>query len=166
MTFLRTFACRNDGAAAAEMALLLPILLALMFGGFEAGHYFYTEQKVIQAVREGARYAGRRPFADYPCGGTTSAAAVTDIVKVTRTGTLDPADTTPRISNWDASLITVSHACDAGFAGQGIYKTNAVGAPVVTVSAAADYPSLFGTLGFIDGTFQVRSSSQAVVNGI
>ena len=160
----RAFVRRKDGAAAAEMALMLPLLLALMFGGFEAGHYFYTEQKIVQAVREGARYAGRRPFADFPCGGATAAGAVTAIRNVTRTGTV--SGTTPRIVNWNANDITVSHTCNAGYGGVGIYKANTAGAPVVTVTAAANYPSLFGAFGFIDNTFQVRSSSQAVVNGI
>lgn len=146
------------------MALMLPVLVALMFGGFEAGHFFYTEQKIVQAVREGARYAGRRPFADFPCGGATSAGAVSAIRNVTRTGTL--SGTTPRIRNWDETLITVSHSCNASYAGVGIYKGNAAGAPVVTVTATAGYPSLFGMLGFFDGTMQVRSSAQAVVNGI
>ena len=164
MTKLRAFTLRNDGAAAAEMALMLPLLMLLMFGGFEAAHYFYTEQKVIQAVREGARYAGRRPFADFPCGGAASAGAVTAVKSVTRTSHLHGQPT--RISNWDNTLITVTHTCNASFANAGIFKGNPNGAPVVTVSAAADYPSLFGTLGLIDGTYQVRSSAQAVVNGI
>ncbi|MXO52153.1 pilus assembly protein TadE [Erythrobacter gaetbuli] len=164
MKALRIFAIRDDGAAAAEMALMLPLLLVMLFGGFEAGHYFYTEQKIVQAVREGARYAGRRPFADFPCSGAASAAAVSAVKTVTRTGTLN--GTTPRISNWDANLITVTHTCDASYASQGIFKGNAGGAPVVTVTAAATYPSLFGALGLIDGTYQVRSSAQAVVNGI
>ena len=145
---------------------MLPLLLALMFGGFEAGHYFYTEQKIVQAVREGARYAGRRPFTEYPCGGPTDQAAIDAVTKVTRTGTLKATDTTPRIPNWDAGLISVSHTCNVTYAGSGIYKANAVGAPVVTVTASAEYPSLFNALGFIDGTRRVRSSAQAVVNGI
>ena len=164
MTTLHAFARRRDGAAAAEMALMLPLLVLLMFGGFEAGHFFYTEQNIVQAVREGARYAGRRPFADYPCGSATAAGAVTAVKNVTRTGTV--SGTTPRIKNWDASLITVSHSCNASYAGVGIYKANTSGAPVVTVTAAATYPSLFGSLGLIDSSFQVQSRAQAVVNGI
>lgn len=164
MRSLHAFACRKDGAAAAEMALILPLLLVLLFGGFEAGHFLYTEQKIVQAVREGARYAGRRPFVDYPCGGPTAAGAITDIRSVTRTGTV--GGTRPRIGNWDESLIQVSHTCNAGYGGVGIYKANTAGAPVVTVSATASYPSLFGALGIIDDTSVVRSSAQAVVNGI
>ena len=97
-------------------------------------------------------------------GRATAAGAVTAIRNVTRTGTV--GGTTPRIVNWNATAITVSHPCNAGYGGVGIYTANTAGAPVVTVTAAANYPSLFGALGFIDNSFQVRSSSQAVVNGI
>lgn len=164
MTGWRTFCNRQEGAAASEMALMLPLLLAMMFVGFEAGHYFYTEQKVIQAVREGARYAGRRPFADFPCGGAASATAISDIKNVTRTGVLSGG--APRISNWDVNLISVSYTCNAGYATSGIFKGNSGGAPIVTVSAAAGYPSLFESLGLIDSSTQVFASAQAVVNGI
>ena len=164
MTHLRALVRDTRGAAAAEMALVLPLLLVLMFGGFEAGHYFYTEQKVIKAVREGARYAGRRPFSDYPCGGSINDAAVTAIKTITRFGTL--TGTTPRIPNWADSDITVSYTCNASYATQGIFKGNAGGAPVVTVTATATYPTLFSSLGVFANGIQVRSSAQAVVSGI
>ena len=164
MTTLRALIKQTEGAAAAEMALMLPLLIALLFGGFEAGHYLYNEQKIVQAVREGARYAGRRPFADFPCGGSINAAAETAIKTVTRTGTL--TGTTPRIRNWLASDITVTYTCNAGYATQGIFKGNIGGAPIVTVSATATYPTLFSSLGVFANGIRVRSSSQAVVNGI
>ena len=38
-------------AVTPPLTLMLPLLVLLMFGGFEAGHFFYTEQKIVQAVR-------------------------------------------------------------------------------------------------------------------
>ena len=38
--FLSRLASSNDAAAAAEMALVTPILIVLMFGSFEVGNYF------------------------------------------------------------------------------------------------------------------------------
>ena len=38
----RNFLCSVRGAAAAEMALILPLLFILLFGGFEAGHYVWS----------------------------------------------------------------------------------------------------------------------------
>lgn len=152
---------RNQtGAAGAEMALVLPLLLAIMFGGFEAGHYFYTEQKIIKAVRDGARYAGRLPFSEFTCSTANRAA---DIQEVTRTGLLSGG--TPLISGWANDDITVTVTCDAT-ATDGIFTALTGGARIVTVSATADYPSLFEALGFIDSDASVNASAQAVVMGI
>ena len=163
MTGPAAFRRDERGAAAAEMALMIPLLLILMFVGFEAGHYFYTEHKIIKAVREGARYGGRLSFSNYPCGGTLNATAATQIRQVTRTGTV--TGTTPRIPNWDSNLIEVSFTCDAGF-NEGIYRDSVGGAPIVTVNATAGYPSLFEALGLIDSSAIVAARSQAVVSGI
>ena len=53
------------GAAAAEMALVTPLLMIIMFGAMELGKYFLDEHVVAKAVRDGARYAARRSFTDY-----------------------------------------------------------------------------------------------------
>lgn len=164
MTRVVFFLRDSRGAAAAEMAMMLPLLLALMFGAFEAGHYFYTEQKIIKAVREGARFAGRQPFASFPCGGAANAAAVANIRQVTRTGTI--TGTVSRVPNLALDDITVTHRCDTSYDGQGIFKGTSGGAPIVRVVARADYASLFNTLGFIDSTSSVFASSEAAVNGI
>lgn len=159
-----TFFPDTRGAAAAEMAMVLPFLVALMFGAFEAGHYFYTEQKVIKAVREGARYAGRLPFSSFPCGGSADATAVANIQQVTRTGTID--GTVARVPNMELDDVTVSYRCDGTYDGLGIFKGTSGGAPIVRVQARADYASLFDTLGFIDSASSVYASAEASVNGI
>lgn len=53
---------RRPGAAVLDMALVLPILLALAFGTVEFGYYFYVKHNVQAAAREGAR-AGIVPSA-------------------------------------------------------------------------------------------------------
>jgi hypothetical protein len=67
-------ACTSTGvaAAAAEMALVMPLLLTILFSLVEAGNYFYTEHVLVKAVRDGARYAGRQDFSFF------SAARVAD----------------------------------------------------------------------------------------
>lgn len=164
MSGLTAFLRDTRGAAAAEMAMLIPFLLVLMYGAFEAGHYFYTEQKVIKAVREGARFAGRLPFSNFPCGGTANATAVGQVQNVTRTGTI--TGTVARVPNLANTDVTVTHRCDATWVNQGIYKGTTGGAPIVRVQARATYASLFNTLGFIDSTSNVYASSEATVNGI
>ena len=161
----RRFFTDETGAAAAEMALMLPLLMILMFGGFEAGHFFYNEHKIVKAVRDGARFAGRLPFSAYDCGaGTTSQAAM--IQNVTRTGVSDTA-AKPLISGWtDNADVNVTVTCNTNTTTQGIYAGKTDGAPVVTVAAVAPYPSLFGALGLLDADINVRASAQAVVNGL
>ena len=59
----------SRGVAAAEMALVTPLLAMIMFGAVELGKYFWDEHLVVKAVRDGARFASRQNFATMPCGG-------------------------------------------------------------------------------------------------
>lgn len=161
----------NKGAAAAEMALILPFLMVLMFGSFELGHYFWSEHKVVKAVRDGARFAGRQPFVKYPCSNSTlvdtalsDTALETQINNITRTGTLDGSGT-PKVFGWDATEVTVTFSCPATAVTTGIYKA-LPNAPRVKVAATVPYPSLFGMLGFNTAGLSVVAQSQASVTGI
>jgi Flp pilus assembly protein TadG len=51
----RRRAGREDGAAAVEMALILPVLLIVVFGIIEFGFAFNAQIALTQAVREGVR---------------------------------------------------------------------------------------------------------------
>src|SRR3546814_6135051 len=78
----RSLARDRSGAAAAEMALVSPMLIILMFGSFELGNYFLDEHVVLKAVRDGARYAARQNFTTMPCSGTPTAdAAIKNLVR-------------------------------------------------------------------------------------
>ena len=160
---LARFARNEGGTAASEMALMLPLMLTVIFATFEAGHYLYTEQKIIEAVRQGARYAGRLPFGSYTCPSTINGTALASVKTVTLTGKV--AGTTPLIKDWTANDITVTVACNAGTT-TGVFKGNTGGAPIVTVAATADYTSLFSQLVTGSSVTQVRASAQSVVNGI
>ena len=160
MNGIIAFVRDTRGAAAAEMVLMIPLLLVLMFGGFEAGHYFYNEHQVVKAVREGARYAGRLPFTTYDCD-SGSIAMQTQIQEVTRTG--QPSGGTARITGFTNDDITVQLTCDASFNG-GLY--NKLGtAPTVEVEATVAYPSLLGELGLFDDGLNVRAAAHAAVMG-
>lgn len=52
---LRTLARGERGAAIVEMALVLPLLLALLMGVLVYGHYFMLAHSVQQAANDGAR---------------------------------------------------------------------------------------------------------------
>ena len=71
MTMRRRFHLGSDtsGAAAAEMALILPLVLTMMFATFEGAWYLVCEHRVIKGVRDAARYAARLDRAQFTCPG-------------------------------------------------------------------------------------------------
>jgi Flp pilus assembly protein TadG len=65
------------GAAAVEFALVLPLLLALLFGIMEFGLVFKDQLAVLQAAREGSRIAAvGRPVAEIQARITTTASTL------------------------------------------------------------------------------------------
>jgi Flp pilus assembly protein TadG len=153
----------TKGAAAAEMALVTPLLMLVLFGAFEAGNFFFSQHIVSNAVRDGARFAGRKPFADYAdsnCAPATS--VVNDTTNVTRTGRISGG--TPRIAELTAATVSVTAVCSTGTT-TGIYRNEVGGAPVVTVRATVPYNSLFGILGFDTTNLNMQADAQATVMG-
>jgi Flp pilus assembly protein TadG len=164
IALLRGLARDESGAAAAELAFVTPFVLALMFGAVEIGNYFFQEHAVVTAVRDGARYAARQPFADY-AGCTPSTTLITNTQNVTRTGQVASGGT-PRLSYWtNAATITVTASCVNGTY-QGVYLNNSGSAPRVTVRAVIPYQSVLGTLGLANPTLEIRATQQAAVTGI
>ena len=153
----------KSGVAAAEMALVTPMLVFLMFGTFELGRYFLDSHVVAKGVRDGARFAGRQPFTEMPCGGP--ATDETDIKDLVRTGTT--TDGAPaRLPYWsNPATITVTITCDstAAYTASGIYTNATGGARRVTVTAQVPYVTLFG---FPFGAVNVHGRSDAAVMGI
>ena len=49
----------QEGAAAVEFAIILPLLIFFILGGMDIGHMFYIEHRVTTASREGARYGAK-----------------------------------------------------------------------------------------------------------
>jgi Flp pilus assembly protein TadG len=164
----------QKGAAGVEMALMIPLLVTIMFGSFEMGHFFWSEHKVVKAVRDGARFAARQPFAKFSCAntnilvgdgsGNTDAAFVTQVGNLTRTGNIAGSGS-PKVPGWVNTHITVSVSCPATPVTTGIYKGQA-NAPRVTVNARVPYPSLFGILGFNAVNINLNAQSQSAVMGI
>ena len=180
------------GNAAAEMALMLPLLTVILFGGIEMGHFFWTEHRVLMAVRDGARFAGRHAFNDFDCSSSTvNSGLVADTQELTRTGNLSGGS--PVVRSWtNNSSVSVTLDCLASqsYSGTGIYT--AVATPVidpntglpevdpdtnqvvtegpamrVTVSASVNYPALFGGFGFLDflNGYKLKASAESPVMG-
>lgn len=168
------------GTAAAEMAMTLPFVLVLIAGAFEMGHYFYSEHRLVEGVRDAARYAGRHAqnAFDASCGTTLASdnAIVTDAELIASKGSLDATDD-DRLWGWgqDAADFSISVTCamtaddgDASTADQamsGIYRDSSVGAPLLTVTASIPHPTVFGYFGVPMG-LTLNATSQSAVMGI
>lgn len=162
----RAFLADRSGAAGVEMALVTPMLLAIMFGGFEVGHYFWSEHKAIEGVRAGVRYAERLPMSTMcPSSGTVSSATLDNIKQVARTGKL-AADAAPLVPGWTSGQVSVTVRCGT-YLSTGIYTTlGGQGATVTVASNGLVYPSLFKALGFITTQFKLNAWSSGAVIGI
>lgn len=171
LALLNRFALSTTASASVEFALILPVLIVLLFGGAEAGHFVWTQHKLVEAVRDGARYASRLPVGEV-CDGATStiSTATEDNVKlITRTGQLASTTARPVVPGWTAAQVTVTVNCQA-FVDTGIYTDLGEAGPVVTVAASGvSYPSLFNGLGLggnLSGAVSLSAESNAVVIGI
>lgn len=49
----------QEGAAAVEFAIVLPVLLLLTLGALDLGHMYFMDHLITNASREGARYAAK-----------------------------------------------------------------------------------------------------------
>ncbi len=159
---LRLFLRAQHGTAAAEMALVLPMLLALMFTCLEGGHYLYVQHQVVKGVRDGARFAARAPFNKFTCA-SVDGAWQTTVQEVTRTGAITGG--TARVAGWDNAEVSVTASCPTAVVNTGIYKGMA-NAPRVTVQATVLYPSLFTSLSGLPTTAVISARGQAAVMGL
>lgn len=161
----RAFHKDASGAAAAEFALILPIMLMLGFSFYEAGRMFWSYNIVQVSARDAARYAARLPVT---CTGSTGAfddgTATASVQNLARTGTIDgTAD--PLVPGWtDNASVTVAVDCsydNSARTMKGIYSDDA-NIPAITVTAAAPYGLMFGGLfGTLDIPAVTVSNAQA-----
>ena len=70
--------CGQEGAAAVEFAIILPLLVFLTLGGLDLGHSYYMQYLLTNASREGARYAAKYTGT----GSQPTPAAVSNYVKL------------------------------------------------------------------------------------
>jgi Flp pilus assembly protein TadG len=159
------------GAAAAEMALVAPLLVVIMFGALELGKYFWDEHLVVKAVRDGSRFAARQNFATMPCGGAaTNENQIKNLVRFGKT-VVTSADR-PRLHYWtNNSTVTVTITCheNSGVDGARIYDgvySARPDVPVVKVTAAIPYAPIAGSFGFQANGLSLNASSEATVFGL
>ena len=164
MTRLPSFHLDQRGSAAAEMALVLPLLLALVFMTLEGANFVWNEHKLVMGVRDAARYAGRLDYSSYTCPNTIDATKETQIKNVARTGQVTGGNA--RVVGWgsNANDVTVTLTCASGQGG--LYGVVGGNAPRVKVVAKVPYPSFVGTtLGF-SSTMRMGAVAESPVMGL
>ena len=169
---IKRFMNSEAGSPSAEFALLIPTLVILLFGGFESGNFIWTQHKLVEGAREGARYAARQPVSSY-CDGANldlDADVEQSIRVLTATGRLPDIQGNPvapvRVKGWSPDDVTVTPVCQS-FSAKGIYTHLGHAGPTVVVSSGSvPYRSLFSGLGIIDGSFNLTARSDTAVIGI
>jgi Flp pilus assembly protein TadG len=170
-------------AAAAELAMVTPVLLALMFGSVELGNFFAAQHALEKQVRDGARFAARLEINEnYACPATVfqDVDANTKIINVTKNGVVTGSGSPRWTDYWDRACpgipntLTVSIRCVAKSAidtdddgHTGIYTSLAgTTIPVVKVAGAVRYRSVLAALGFNAGNICLQAQSEAAVQGL
>ena len=171
MRWAKTLGRNQSGAAAAEMALILPLVLALLFTTFEGSYYMICEHRVVKGVRDAARYAARLDLSNYACPGGTFMGTLetkTRIQDLARTGQLNPDTTTlaaaAKIWGSNRNDVTVTVTCTGNQ--DGIYAATGHYAPLVKVSTRVAYQSIMGAMGFTNATIDIGAAAQSPVIGI
>ncbi len=174
MRLVRSLIGENRAAASAEMAMVAPMLIILMFGSMELGNFFLLEHAVTKQVRDGARYASRLTLhEDFSCPGQVFADgdANTKIINVTKVGAVEGGGS-PRFPDafWvnctGSQAVAVEIRCVPKGSYAGIYSTLDGSIPVVSVKANVAYNSLFSSLGFNTTGYCMRAESEVPVAGL
>ena len=158
---IRLFLNDQHGAAAAEMALIMPLVIVMLFATFEGAYFVITEHQVVTGVRNAARYAARLDFSQYACPAATFSGSTATVQNLARTGQLTGG--TSRVQGWVNGDITVTVTCTAQ---TGIYTAVGNYAPNVRVSSRFNYPSLMGQLGFTQAALPIGASAESPVMGL
>lgn len=165
----------REGAAAAELALVTPLLIGLMFGAVELGNFFWNQHTLVKGARDGARYVARQRFSNFTaCTGAPPQAIFDDTKTIVRTGTLD-SNANSLLPNWSSATFNVTISCAATIntasgneVPKGIYSNFVGGAPKVLVSVSLPYrPIIASMIGIFPGNgINLNASQSAAVAGL
>ena len=164
---IRRLARNRKGTAATEFALALPMMFALMFVGMEAGHFFWTQHKLVKATRDGARFASRANVEDLCNGSATDidAALEQQIRNITVTGQVADG-AAAKVPGWTPEDVVITVGCQQ-FLATGIYTDLGAAGPLVTVSTGGvAYPAILNGLGVLNTGISMSAESSAAVVGI
>lgn len=161
MRLFRSFLTNERGAAAAEMAMILPAAIALLFTTFEGAWYIVNEHQIVKGVRDASRYAARLDFSNYQCPAATFSGPLADIQNIARTGQIANGSTLVR--GWTNDLVQVDVICTPGMGG--LYERTGGYAPVVRVRSEVPYQTMLGSL-TLPSTFTIKAKAESPVMGL
>jgi Flp pilus assembly protein TadG len=156
----------TEGSALLEGAILVPVLMALMFGVYDFSWFFYRQHLMTIGVHDAARYLARSPDA---CN-TASPAWPLETANAGNLATTGvTAGGSARISGWSSGMITIT--CTPienriGADGLRTYRGDAQ-IYVVTVASQLADPSLgfFRLLGLPGPRISVAHSERVIGPG-
>ena len=136
----------ESGAPLAELALVIPMLLVMLFGMMEFANLLYQQQVITKGVQEAARLAARSPaitgggICPPNAAAGSSWATTTSQAKNLATHGV-PSGGSLILPNFDNANVTVSILCEAS---TGMYSSNPASGmiPVVRVQASIGARSL------------------------
>jgi Flp pilus assembly protein TadG len=126
----------QEGSAAVEFAIILPLLLVLTLGALDMAHMYYMDHLITNASREGARYAAK-----YTGTATEpTSAQISDYVKL-------PSGLNYNNVHLDGLTVTTVYA--------GVFPNRIA---TVTVTANKNWWVLGSLLGFAAKTLQAQTA--------
>ncbi len=133
----------EEGVAAVEMGILLPLLLTLILAGMDLAHMYYMDYIVTNASREGARWATK--------------------YTVQANGQANPPPTSDQISTYVKSTLNYNNYNFPNFVVGAVTGGNPT---IVTVTVQADKHWWFlgGWLGFPDPKTLTGTTAMAMEN--
>jgi Flp pilus assembly protein TadG len=146
------FGSSERGAAAAELVVILPIILTLVFGTIAVGTAYYYKLNLMEGAREGAR-AGATLRAGYNPGGPEDRSGVP-----TNQWLLEVANVaTSTAGRWET--VCVTYTGHVAFRPTGSFTTRTVN---ISNGGGATYS---GTPCFADGRAATERRVQVVITG-
>jgi Flp pilus assembly protein TadG len=137
-------AARDESASPlAELALVLPMLLTLVFGTLEFASLLYQQQMITKGVQEAARFAARNPALNATVACPPASAGWTGAVTAARNVATSgvPAGGTLALQNFTPSDVAITVECNPA---AGLISSNPASGfiPVVFVRAEIDARSV------------------------
>lgn len=153
-SWLCRFVRANDGTAAVEFALCLPLLLVLLFCGIEIGRLLTDFHVVSKSLRDSGRYLSQVGITYTAPGGPVALSTVIDNASeetVARNLALTGTPDTPTAANYllpywtGAGNLTMQVSCIANTAYQGIYEGAGL-IPQITIQANVPFAFIWGAV--------------------